>query len=150
MDHMDSVPKLGRFPLIVDPLVRTTQLTKALMDGGSGLNLMYLDTFEGLGLTWDQLQSSPHLFNGVVPGKKYVPLGWVTLLVTFRGTSNYRTKTLAFEVVKFSGPYHIILGQPCYVKFMTIPSYAYLLLKIPVPTSVITVEAKTQQELDCD
>jgi hypothetical protein len=31
----------------------TTRLTKALMDGGSGLNLMYLDTFEGLRLTCD-------------------------------------------------------------------------------------------------
>jgi hypothetical protein len=68
-DHPYSIPKLGRLPLIVDSLVRTTQLTKALMDGGSYLNLMYLDTFEGLGLTWDQLQSSPHPFYGVVPGK---------------------------------------------------------------------------------
>jgi hypothetical protein len=55
MDHPDSVPKPQRFPLIVDPIVRTTRLTEALMDGGSGLNLMYLETFEGLGLTWDQL-----------------------------------------------------------------------------------------------
>jgi hypothetical protein len=30
-----------------------TRLTKALMDRGSGLNLMYLDTFEGLGMTQD-------------------------------------------------------------------------------------------------
>jgi hypothetical protein len=30
-----------------------TRLTKALMDEGSGLNLMYLDTFKGLGLTRD-------------------------------------------------------------------------------------------------
>jgi hypothetical protein len=51
MDHSDSILKPGRFPLIVDPLVGTTQLTKALMDGGGGLNLMYLDIFEGLGLT---------------------------------------------------------------------------------------------------
>jgi hypothetical protein len=51
MEHMDSIPKLGRFLLIVDPLVGTTRLTKALMDGCSGLNLMYLDTFQGLGLT---------------------------------------------------------------------------------------------------
>jgi hypothetical protein len=52
-DHPDSIPKPGRFPLIVDPLVGMTWLTKALMDGGSGLNLMYLDTFERLGLTCD-------------------------------------------------------------------------------------------------
>jgi hypothetical protein len=49
---------------------------------------------------------------------------------------------LTFEVVDFSGPYHIILGQPCYVKFMAILSYFYLKLKIPAPTKVITVEAK--------
>jgi hypothetical protein len=36
-------------------LVGTTRLTKALMDGGSDLNLMYLDTFEGLALARDQL-----------------------------------------------------------------------------------------------
>jgi hypothetical protein len=57
---------------------------------------------------------------------------------------------LAFKVVDFSGPYHIIMGWPCYVKFMAIPSYAYLKLKIPGLTSIITVEAKTQRVLDCE
>jgi hypothetical protein len=80
MDHPDSVPKLERFPLIVDLLVRTTRFTKALMDGGSGLNLMYLNTFVGLGLTLDQLQSSPHTFYRVVLGKQFIPLMQVTLL----------------------------------------------------------------------
>jgi hypothetical protein len=50
-DHLDSIPKPWWFPLIIDPLVGTTRLTKALMDGRSGLNLKYLNTFEGLGLT---------------------------------------------------------------------------------------------------
>jgi hypothetical protein len=52
-----------------------TRLTKSLVDGGSNLNLMYLNTFEGLGLTQDQLQSSPHPFYRVVLGKQFVPLG---------------------------------------------------------------------------
>jgi hypothetical protein len=150
MDHPDSVPKLRTFPLIVNLLVGTTRLTKALMDGSSDLNLMYLDTFEGLGLSWDQLQSSPHPFYGVVLGKQYVLCGRVALRVTSRDAINYRTKTLAFEVVDFSGPYHVILGRLCYVKFMVIPSYAYLKLKIPKPTGVVTVEAKTQRALDCE
>jgi hypothetical protein len=33
---------------------------------------------------------------------------------------------------------------------MAIPSYSYLKLKIPGPIGVITVEARTQQALDCD
>jgi hypothetical protein len=80
----------------------------------------------------------------VVLGKQSTPLRRVTLPVTFGDASNYRTKTLVFEVVNFSGPYHIILGQPCYVKFMAIASYTYLKLKIPRPVGVITVETKTQ------
>jgi hypothetical protein len=48
-NHLDSIPNPGRFSLIVDPLVGTIRLTKALMDEGGGLNLMYLNTFEGLG-----------------------------------------------------------------------------------------------------
>jgi hypothetical protein len=55
MDHPDSIPKSGRFPLIVDPLVKMTRLIKALMDGGSGLNHMYPGSFKGLGKAWDQV-----------------------------------------------------------------------------------------------
>jgi hypothetical protein len=87
-----------------------TRLTKSLIDGGSGLNLMYLDTFEGLGLTREQLQSNPHPFYGVVPGKESIPLGWVTLPITFRDASNNCTETLVFEVVDFSEPYMSSLG----------------------------------------
>jgi hypothetical protein len=50
----------------------------------------------------------------------------------------------------FEGPYHVKLGWPCYVKFMVIRSYAYLKLKIPRPTGVITMVAKTQRVLDCE
>jgi hypothetical protein len=124
-----------------------TRLTKALMDGGNSVNLMYLNTFEGLGPARDQLQSSPHPFYGVVPGKQYVPLRWVNLP---RDASNYRIEMLAFEVVDFSESYHVILGRSCYVKFMAIPSYAYLMLKIPGPTKVITIEARMQRALDCE
>jgi hypothetical protein len=53
-------------------------------------------------------------------------------------------------VVDFSGSYHVILGRPCYIKFMTIPSYAYLKLKILGLAGVITVEAKAQRVLDCE
>jgi hypothetical protein len=35
MDHVYSIPKPGWFPLIIDPLVGRTWLTKALMDGAA-------------------------------------------------------------------------------------------------------------------
>jgi hypothetical protein len=80
----------------------------------------------------------------VVLGKQSTPLGQVTLLVTFRDARNYHTETLTFVVVDFFRPYHVILGWPRYIKFMAIPSYTYLKLKIPRPAVVIIVEAKAQ------
>jgi hypothetical protein len=79
------------------------------MDGGSGLNLMYLGTFEGLGLTQDHLQSSPHPFYGVVPGKQAIRLGRVTLPITFEDATNYHTEMLTFEAFDFFDPYHVIM-----------------------------------------
>ena len=56
-----------------------------------------------------------------------------------RSWINYRTETLTFEVVGFHGTYHAILGCPFYAKFMAIPNYTYLKLKMLGPRGVITV-----------
>jgi hypothetical protein len=45
------------------------------MYGGSGLNLMYLNTFEGLGLARNLLKTNPRPIYGVVLGKQSTPLG---------------------------------------------------------------------------
>jgi hypothetical protein len=96
----------------------------------------------------DLLKTIPHPFYGVVLGKQSIPLGQINLPITFGDANNYHTKTLTFEVVDFSRPYHAILGQSCYIKFMVIPSYAYLKLKIPGPVDIITAEAKARRALD--
>jgi len=74
-----------------------------------------------------------------LPGKQAVPLGQINLPVTFGDLSNYRTETLTFEVVGFYGTYHAILGRPCYAKFIAVPNYTYLKMKMPDPGEVITV-----------
>jgi hypothetical protein len=51
----------------------------------------------------------------MVPGKESIPLKQVTLPVTFEDASNYHTETLAFDVVDFFGPYHVLLGWSCNV-----------------------------------
>jgi hypothetical protein len=48
------------------------------------------------------------------------------------------------------GSYHAILGQPCYTKFVAIPNYRYLKLKIPVPKGVITVGGSLQHAHLCE
>ena len=51
-------------------------------------------------------------------------------------------ETITFEVVGFHGTYHAILGRPCYAKFMAVPNYTYLKLKMSGPHRVIIVGTK--------
>jgi hypothetical protein len=43
-------------------------------------------------------------------------------------------------VVDFPGVYHAHLGWPCFTKFMAVPNYTYLKLKMPGSKGVITIE----------
>ena len=53
-------------------------------------------------------------------------------------------------MVDFLGSYHAILGRPCYAKFMVVPNYTYLKLKMPGPNSVITIESTYEHAYDYD
>ena len=57
---------------------------------------------------------------------------------------------LTFEVMGFWGAYHAILGRPCYAKFMAIPNYTYLKLKMTGPKGVITVSPSFEHAYECD
>jgi hypothetical protein len=57
---------------------------------------------------------------------------------------------LTFEVVGFRGAYHDILGRPCYAKFMAVPNYTYLKMKMSGPNGVITVGSSIEHAFDCD
>ena len=50
----------------------------------------------------------------------------------------------------FPDIYHSLLGQPCFAKFMAIPNYTYLKLKMPGPKGVITVEGSFKQAYYCE
>ena len=77
-------------------------------------------------------------------------LGQIDLPVTFGDQFNYRTETLTFDVVGFLGTFHAILGRPCYAKFMAVPNFTYLKLKMPGPHRVITVGTSFQRAYECE
>jgi hypothetical protein len=85
-----------------------------------------------------------------VPGKRAEPVGRVNQPVCFGTLANFRKETLTFEVVGFYGTYHAILGCPCYARFMAVPNYTYLKLKMPGPNGVITVGPSYEHTYKCD
>jgi hypothetical protein len=149
-DHPDRVPSPGKYLLVVDPVVGNVKLTKVLMDGGSSLNIIYVDTLGLLQIDLSSIRAGAAPFHGIIPGKRVQPLGQLDLPVCFGTPSNFRKETLTFEVVGFRGTYHAVLGRPCYAKFMAVPNYTYLKLKIPGPNGVITVGPTYQHTYECD
>ena len=120
------------------------------MDGGSSLNIIYLETLDLLGIERAQLLPSAGGFHGIVPGKKALHVGRIDLPVCFGTAANFRKETLNFEVVVFRGTYHAIIGRPGYAKFMAIPNYTYLKLKMLGPKGVITVSSSYEHAYECD
>ena len=88
------------------------------------------------------------MFQGVNPGRSH-PKGKITLLVTFGGELNYRTKKVVFDVVDLPLPYNGILGRPALVKFMGASHYAYNTLQMPGPLGVITVPSDEKDAIIC-
>jgi hypothetical protein len=131
---------------VVDPVIGNARFSKVLMDGGSSLNILYVHTLRLLGTGLDQLRPSTTPFHGVAPGKRVQPLGQIDLPVWFGTPNNYRKETLTLEVVGFRG----IIRWPCYAKFMAIPNYTYLKMKMLGPNGVITVGSSIEHAFDCD
>jgi hypothetical protein len=148
--HPDCVPSPGKYPLVVDPVIGNVRLTKVLMDGGSSLNIIYTDTLGLLQIDLSSIWAGVAPFHGIIPGKRVQPLGQLDLPVCFGTPSNFRKETLTFEVVGFRGTYHAVLGRPCYAKFMVIPNYTYLKLKMSGPNGVITIGPTYRHACECD
>ena len=77
----------------------------------------------------------------MVPSRASKLLGEITLPVQFGTASNYRVEHINFYIADFNTAYHAILGRPALAKFMAIPHYAYLVLKMPLPVGVLAVWA---------
>jgi hypothetical protein len=68
------------------------------------------------------------------------PLGSIALPVTFGTEENFRTENIVFDVAEVNLPFNAIIGRPALYRFMAIAHYGYLVLKIPSPSGVLTVQ----------
>ena len=68
---------------MVDLIVGPKRLTKVLMDGGSGLNIMYAKMLDEMGIDRTRLCPTQAPFHGILPGKLAIPLGQIDLPITF-------------------------------------------------------------------
>ena len=52
-------------------------------------------------------------------------------------------------MVDHASAYHAILGRQALAKFMVVPHYAYLKMKLPGPRGIITISGDYKRSIDC-
>jgi hypothetical protein len=98
------------------------------------LNIIFANTLKKIGMDFTSLLTPIDIpFYGIVPDKAAMPLRQIMLPVTFGNPNNFQTEFIKFKVANFESSYHDIFGRPALDKFMDIPHYPYLLLKILGP-----------------
>src|SRR3954468_2726424 len=95
-DQLKCAATAGVLPMLCSPVISNVLVTRNLIDGGAGLNILSVETFNNLQVPFDQLQPTKP-FPGVTDGST-IPIGQVRLPVTFAARNNYRTELIDFAV----------------------------------------------------
>ena len=120
------------------------------MDGGSDLNLLYLNTIRKLGIDLTKIRHSHTSFKGVTPGPYAKCTGSLLLEVVFGSLDNFRREKLIFHVAPFKSSYQASLGWEAFLRFNAIPHYASLTLKMPGPRGIISLKGRLRPRTRLD
>ena len=90
------------------PTICNMDVTKTLIGGSAGLNVLSVEAFSILHVPLERLSLSKP-FSGVGGGIAR-SLGQIRLPVTFGTRDNYRNELVDFDVARISLPYNAILG----------------------------------------
>jgi hypothetical protein len=73
--HWVHIRNPGSYPLVVEPIAEGALLAQTLIDGGSGLNVIFVDTLKNMDFDFKRLTECEEPFFGTMPGKAAIP--WV-------------------------------------------------------------------------
>jgi hypothetical protein len=79
-DHPMVVPRPGHAALVLEAQIGEFNMSKVFMDGGSGLNLLFANTMNAMGITTDMLQESDTGFHSIIRTFPAYPLGKISLV----------------------------------------------------------------------
>ena len=103
--------------MVLSPIVDGFCLTKVLMDGGSGLNLIYEETLQKMEIDKSRIEQSSTAFRGIIPSREARCAGKITPDVVFGMPENYRSEEITFQVAPFNSRYHALLGREAFTIF---------------------------------
>jgi hypothetical protein len=144
-DHSTSTKGVGTIPLLCTPTINNIAINHTLIDGGAGLNIISIEVFEKMQVSYHRLMPTQPFF-GVTEGST-MPIGQVRLPVTFGTRDNYRTESLNFDVAYIALSYNAILGYPALARFMAATYHGFNVLNILGANGTIIVRCNEKDAL---
>ena len=149
-DHPTSIWHERLATLVLDPIINGYHLTRVLMGGGNGLNLIYQDIVRKMGIDPTKISHSNTTFKRVIPGPEDRSTGSLILEVVFGSSDNYRSEKLDFYIAPFRSGYQALLGRTDFARFNAVPHYTSLKLKMPGPRGTITASGNIECSLHAE
>jgi hypothetical protein len=117
--------------MVITAHIDKWNVMRVLVGNGSQAKILFLSTFEQMGLNKNQLKESSKPLYGF-GGRKIEQLGSISLLVSFCTPSNARTEYITFNVVDKSYLYNAIFERGLLNTFEATLHSLYLCLTVPV------------------
>jgi hypothetical protein len=140
--------KLVSFPhtdaMVITSHINKWNVTRVLVDNGNQAEILFLSTFEQMGLNKSQLKESPKPLYGF-GGRKIKPIDSISLPVSFGSPSNARTEYITFDVVDISYPYNTIFRRDLLNTLEASLHSLYLCMKVPVALGVISIHGNQKE-----
>jgi hypothetical protein len=116
---------------------------KVLIDNGSQADIIFLHTFDRMGISHSLLKPADNPLYGF-GGEGTFPIGKIELPLSFGIAHNARSEKVTFNIVDMVYPYSAIMGRGSINKFEAAIHGLYLCMKILGPQGVITMYGDQQ------
>nr|XP_020180782.1 uncharacterized protein LOC109766428 [Aegilops tauschii subsp. strangulata] len=127
------------------PTISNVAVTKTLIGGGAGLNVLSVEAFSLLHVPLGRLRHTKPLSR--VGDGSISPLGQIRLPVTFRTHDNYHTELIDFNITRIGLLYNAILGYPAQAKFVAATHPTYNIMKMSESSGVLAMAGDTKEAL---
>ncbi|VFQ89998.1 unnamed protein product [Cuscuta campestris] len=132
---LPEIPSPHRNALTVKCEINEVVIHRSYVDNGSSVNIMYVKTFEELGLKKELLKRVRTPLSGFT-GDIIDSEGLIEVMVTFGDGEHKKTIPVEFMVVRLLGSHNLILGQPALEDLDFVMSVKYLCMKFPTDSGV--------------
>ncbi|XP_074278374.1 uncharacterized protein LOC141601965 [Silene latifolia] len=139
-----STPEQHHDALIITLPIGNCKVKKILVDTGSSVNLIMMETLKGMGFTEKDLAKKAIPLVGFSGETKH-SLGEI-IIPTYAGGVN---KQVRYLVIDGPSTYNVILGRPWIHEMKAIPSTYHQCLKFPTPWGVQEIRGDQEEAKDC-